>query len=337
MNDRYCRQIPLLGKKAQSNLENNSILIIGAGGVGSPLSLYLAGSGIGTLGIIDFDNVDLTNLHRQILFSEEDIGKNKARQGAQKLKTLNSEINIKPYAEKLTIKNAKQIFQEYELIIDGSDNFQTRYLANDICCQLNLPLISASIYKSQIQIATINPKVACYRCIFPEPPPPNIIQTCSLSGIIGSTSGIAGSVAASIAIQIISNSTALDSKILRINCDNYSSEQLEFRKNPTCRSCKDKLVTWPAVNYRIRLDDIELNDYMVIDIRELYEDRSEILVLNQLHSPFSELINNLPQLPNKKILIYCSQGVRSEYAAHLLRSRGFEAFSLGLSVDGKFN
>lgn len=330
MNDRYCRQITLLGKEGQSNLENNSILIIGAGGVGSPLSLYLAGSGIGTLGIIDFDNVDLTNLHRQILFSEEDIGKNKARQGAQKLKTLNSGININPYAEKLTIKNAKQIFQEYELIIDGSDNFQTRYLANDICCQLNLPLISASIYKSQIQIATINPKVACYRCIFPEPPPPNIVQSCSLSGIIGSTSGIAGSVAASIAIQIISHKIDLHSKILRVNCENYSSEQLELIRNPTCRACQEKLISWPAIDYSINLDNINPTDYFVIDIREVWEDLSETPVLNHLHLPFSELIKNIPLLPDKKILVLCSRGVRSEYAAHLLRNKGYEAFSLGL-------
>ncbi|RAP34875.1 hypothetical protein B1207_14370 [Legionella quinlivanii] len=336
MNNRYCRQIPILGKEGQYNLENTSVLIIGAGGVGSPLSLYLAGSGISTLGLIDFDDVDLTNLHRQILFSEKDIGKNKALQGVQKLKTLNSGISINPYAEKLTIKNAKEIFHKYELIIDGSDNFQTRYLANDICCQLNLPLISASIYKSQIQIATINPKVACYRCIFPEPPPPNIVQSCSLSGIIGTTSGIAGSIAASIAIQIICHKTPLESKLLRINCDDFSSEKLELLKNPTCTSCKAKLVTWPAISYRIRLEDIEVNDYIVIDVRELNEDRSKMLVLNQLHLPFSELIKSLPQLPYKKILVYCSQGVRSEYVAHLLRTRGFEAFSLGvcISLDG---
>lgn len=329
MNSRYCRQIPIIGKEGQKNLETSSILVIGSGGIGSPLLLYLAGAGVGRLGIIDFDSVDLSNLQRQILFTENDIGQNKAIQASKHLNDFNSDIKIHTYPEKLTLTNAKDIFKKYDLIIDGSDNFQTRYLTNDICCQLNLPLISVSIFQSQIQIVVIDPKEACYRCIFPTPPPPNIIQNCSISGIIGANAGIAGSMAASIAIQIITHSSKkFFNKVIKINCNDYSINKFDFAKLSECDSCSKKLISWPAISNSINLNDINLEDYLVVDIRELSEDRSQILTSKQQHFPFSELIKNPIQLPNVKILLYCSRGIRSEYAANLLRNKGYDASSL---------
>lgn len=329
MNSRYCRQIPIIGKAGQKSLETSSILVIGSGGVGSPLLLYLAGAGVGKLGIIDFDSVDLSNLQRQILFVENDIGQNKAIQASKHLKDFNSDINIHTYSEKLTILNAKDIFKKYDLIIDGSDNFQTRYLTNDICCQLNLPFISASIFQSQIQIVVVDPKEACYRCIFPTPPPPNIIQNCSMSGIIGANAGIAGSMSASIAIQIITNSSKkFFNQVIKINCNDYSINKFDFSKLSECSSCSKKLILWPALSNSINLNDINLEDYLVVDIRELSEARSQILSSQQQHLPFSQLIKNPNQLPKVKILLYCSRGIRSEYAANLLRSKGYDASSV---------
>lgn len=330
MNDRYYRQIPILGEEGQRHLANKAILVIGAGGVGSPLLLYLASAGTGKLGVVDFDELELTNLHRQILFTEKDIGKNKASRGAIRLKALNAEISIKSYTEKLNLANAKPLFAKYDLIIDGSDNFQTKYLANDICCQLNLPLISVSIDRSQAQIIIIDPQKACYRCIFPEPPPPNLVQNCSISGIIGATAGIAGSMAASIAIQLITSpSQDLFSQLFKINCTDYSIDKFTFNSNSSCKSCGEKKLSWPALSYKLNLNDINVDDYYVVDIKELSEDNSAKLSAQQISLPFSELFKNPTQLPKEKILLYCSQGIRSEYAAHLLRKLGYEAYSVG--------
>ncbi|RUR19921.1 thiamine biosynthesis protein ThiF [Legionella sp. km535] len=329
MNIRYSRQIPIIEPEGQNKLENASVLVIGAGGVGSPLLMYLAGAGIGKLGIIDFDTVDLSNLHRQILFSENDLGVNKANQGKKRLQQFNSEIKINTYTEKLSIDNAKDIFKKYSLIIDGSDNFQTKYLANDICCQLDLPLISASIYQSQIQIVVINPSQGCYRCLFPAPPPPNLVQNCSISGVIGANAGIAGSMTASMAIQMIAHKTSeFNNIIMKINCDKYSINKLKFVKEPNCCACTKKTLSWPAISCNIELEDVDINNCLLIDLREASEDRSQRTALNYQHLPFSEFIKNPNQLPKVKLILFCSRGNRSEYAAHLLRNEGYDASSV---------
>ena len=335
MNDRYCRQISLIGKEGQERLKNSSVLLIGAGGIGSPLSMYLAGSGVGKLGIIDFDTVELSNLHRQILFDETMVGKPKAQEGAKRLKKINSKIRLSIHNVALDEVNAETILKQYDLIIDGSDNFKTRYLANDMCCRLALPLISTSIFQSQIQVLTTDSKTSCYRCMFPEPPPPNLVQDCTVSGVLGATAGIAGSLAASIAIRILSTAEeSLFGQLLLFDCKTYSSEIIKFRMNSTCPACKHHNLLWPAISFGISINDIRLSDYLVVDIRELDESRINLLTNKQIHIPFSQLISSTPYLPKKKILLYCSHGNRSDYACYILRKAGYDAHSLKYGVEG---
>ncbi|MFZ2316049.1 MAG: ThiF family adenylyltransferase [Gammaproteobacteria bacterium] len=331
MSNRYSRQIIMIGQNGQDRLLSSSVLVIGAGGVGCPLLLYLAGSGVGKISIIDPDTVDISNLHRQILFTVDDLGKYKAIIAEERLRELNPNISISSHIKKLTLSNAKNLFQDYDLIIDGSDNFQTRYLVNDICCQLELPFVSASIYQSQVQIMQVNPKHACYRCVFPIPPPPTLVENCDLSGIIGATAGIAGSIAASIAIQMLLHKhDDFTSQLIKFNNNMYSTDKFDLSHKLDCPACINRSISWPALNYKLNIEEINLDDYLVIDLREFSEDRSKILSKSQQHIPFSSFLLNLEQLPNVKILFYCTRGIRSDYAAHYMRAKGIEASSVSL-------
>ena len=272
--DRYCRQISLIGESNQLKISKASILVIGTGGIGSPLLLYLVAGGIGTVGFIDHDYVTASNLHRQILFDENDIGSPKSLVTYNKLKSLNSEIILNEYNSRLSIENARNIFLKYDLIIDGSDNFKTRYLVNDICCQLNKPFISSSIFQNKIQIIFFDINNGCYRCIFPEPPPPFLMQNCSEAGVLGPTAGIAGSMAASLAIKYFTDPIDMPvQKIISFDANKLKTDHLPFSQNKLCISCHHKIVSWPAKDYSLIRKDINLGDYLIIDIREHSEDR----------------------------------------------------------------
>ena len=248
-SDRYCRQISLIGEANQLKLANASILVVGAGGIGSPLLLYLASAGVGRLGFIDHDSVTISNLHRQILFSENDIGLLKSAITYDRLKSLNSEIELQEYNSKLTLENARSILSEYDLIIDGSDNFKTRYLVNDICCQLNKPFLSASIFQNKIQINFFDIRQGCYRCIFPEPPPPFLMNNCSDAGVLGATTGVAGSMTATLAMKyFIDQSSMPILKIITFDNSNFKTDQLPFSQRSNCKGCHHKSISWPTEN-----------------------------------------------------------------------------------------
>jgi sulfur-carrier protein adenylyltransferase/sulfurtransferase len=328
-SERYCRQITLIGEASQQKLAEASVLVIGAGGIGSPCLLYLGAGGIGKIGIIDHDLVTLSNLHRQILYTEHDIGSPKSSIAYQKLTSLNSNITLCEYNSKLTIENATDIISNYDLIIDGSDNFKTRYLVNDICCQLNKPFISSSIFQNRIQTIFFDITHGCYRCVFPEPPPPFLMNNCSEAGVLGAVTGIAGSITAALAIKYLINQDDIDiQKIITFNGDNFKTEHFAFSKKELCSACHHKSISWPTKDFNLNLQNIDLTNYMVIDIRENNEDRKIKLTDKELHIPFSQLLELPNYIPHKKLLIYCISGLRSDYAAHFLNKNGFQAYSL---------
>lgn len=333
MHERYCRQLKSIGEEGQRKLANSAVFVIGAGGIGSPLLLYLAGAGIGRLGFIDDDTVDYSNLHRQILFREPDQGKTKASVALQSLKALNSTIRIEAFSERLNLNNAYRLFQTYDLIIDGSDNFQTRYLVNDFCCQLEKPLLSASIYRDDIHMLAIQPDQGCYRCLFPEPPPPTLMGNCSLAGVIGAMTGMAGSMACAMALSRLQQDSSPQQSFLSVfNGKTFQYHRQRIVQQPQCVACQQKQISWPSISYSIDAKDIQWKNYVVVDVREHHEDRSILVPNTQKHTPFSTLLQSVPDYPRQPLLLYCQSGHRSEYAVHLLRKKGITAHSLNGGV-----
>lgn len=331
--ERYCRQINLIGEESQQILLQSSVLIVGAGGIGSPLLMYLVTAGIGKIGVIDSDKVDLSNLHRQILFNEDDLGKFKAIIAVNKLRRMNSAIDIQAYNCKLQKNNAEKIISNYDLIIDCSDNFKTRYLINDICCS-GKPLISSSIFQNLIYLMFIDTTTGCYRCAFPEPPPPNLMSNCSDMGIIGASAGIAGSMAAKLAIQYFTNRSSLPkNKIIGFDSDNMVINHHNYNKNTSCLSCVHRIDSWPAIDYGMELSEINLDDFIIIDVRECHEDRQVRLSINELHIPFSQIQKEDSLFSRGEYLLYCQTGSRSDYASFLLQKKGIQAFSLKRGVQ----
>jgi len=326
---RYSRQIKLLGEVNQQKLTEVSVLVIGAGGIGSPCLLYLVAAGIGKVGIIDHDVVTLSNLHRQVLYTEHDVGNSKSSVAFTKLSSLNSNVNLSEHNTKLSIENATNIISNYDLIIDGSDNFKTRYLVNDICCQLNKPFINSSIFQNGIQTILFDIKHGCYRCVFPEPPPPFLMNDCSEAGVLGPTTGIAGSITAALAIKYLINQDVKDlNKILTFNSESFQTKAFVFSQNKHCSACHYKRLSWPTINFNLQLQRTNLADYLIIDTRENDEDRKIKLSNRDLHIPFGQLLRFPNHIPHEKLLIYCKSGLRSDYAANFLRKNGFSAFSL---------
>ena len=229
---RYSRQIilPEIGEVGQGILLNSKILVIGAGGLGSPCLLYLASSGVGEIGIIDFDEVEIHNLQRQIIHETSDIGRNKTLSAKDALNDLNPDIKINTYTEKLTGKNFEELFLNYDLIIDGSDNYETRFLINDYCHKLKKPLVTAAILGFEGQVIAFKSHLEnqpCYRCIYPDLPPEGTMPNCSLNGIFAPTAGVAGSLQASLALKIL---LGIDEKNLTKNMIIFNLKDSSFRK-----------------------------------------------------------------------------------------------------------
>ena len=334
--NRYSRQISLIGENGQENLRRGSILIVGAGGIGSPASIYLIAAGIGTIGIIDHDIVEITNLQRQILYTEKDIGKQKVDIARNRLAALNPNVNLLTFSEQLSIENAARIIGKFDLVIDGSDNFKTRYLVNDICCQLNIPFINASVFQYSIQLTFFDITNGCYRCAFPEPPPPLLISNCAESGVLGPTTGIAGSMAASWGIQFFIEKHQLPTQVIKcVSSLNIEINTFKYQKNHNCSSCCQLQLAWPAISpFDVHVENIRLTNFVIIDIRENHEDRSKQLSASDSHIPLSSLDRYTENLQaEEKILLYCQSGVRSSYAAYVLNKLGVKAYSLAGGIN----
>lgn len=251
--ERYSRQIilPEVGGKGQEKLLNASVLIVGAGGLGSPAALYLASAGVGKVGIVDSDKVELNNLQRQILHSEKDVGRPKVDSAKDRINGINQDVEIVPYDIRLTSENIMDIIKEYDMVVDGSDNFPTKYLVNDACILSNKPLSHGGIFRYDGQAITILPyQSACYRCLFPEPPPPGVVPSCQEAGILGAVAGIIGTIQANEVLKyILGLGNLLTGKLLIFDALDGSFRRVNVPKNSKCPLCGENPTVTELINY----------------------------------------------------------------------------------------
>src|SRR5487761_1328987 len=343
---RYGRHliIPEVGLEGQRRLKAARVLVIGTGGLGSPSSLYLAAAGVGTIGLIDFDTIDETNLHRQILFSEKQLGKSKVQSAKERLLEANPNIMIKTYEEPLTSENALQIFKGYDVIVDGTDNFPTRYLTNDACVKLGKPNVYASIFRFEGQTTVFDSKKGpCYRCLYPKPPPPGLVPSCAEGGVLGVLPGLVGLIQATEAIKLIlGKGEPLVGRLLLYDALSMTFDELKIKRNPKCPVCGPnpeimKLIDYEAFCGIQREPDVasvmpmqlsqELKDgrkVLLLDVREPHEwdivhiNGAKLIPLGQLPERVSELDSA------DEIVPYCHTGGRSARATDFLRGIGYK-------------
>ena len=347
---RYSRHLimPEVGMEGQLKLARAKVLMIGAGGLGAPLGLYLAAAGVGRLGIVDFDVVDLTNLQRQVTFSTSDVGRPKLDAAKDRLAGLNPKIQIDTYTTRLTSQNALDLFRDYDIIVDGTDNFPTRYLVNDACVLLGKPNVYGSIFRFEGQATVFNyPGGPCYRCLYPEPPPPGLVPSCAEGGVLGVLPGIIGSIQAMETIKLIlGNGQPLVGRLLLFDALAMNFRELRLRKNPACAICGPNRTINELIDYEefcgIRGEETPANtagipeitsrelkarldrgdDLFILDVRETHE--YQICNLNGHLIPLGELTRRVHELDSsREIVAHCRSGKRSADAVQFLKQAGF--------------
>lgn len=352
---RYGRQIvlPEIGLDGQRRLAAARVLVIGAGGLGSPAALYLAAAGVGTLGLAEFDVVDETNLHRQILFGTADVGRPKLEVAVERLKDANPHVRLEPLDGRFDAGNALERVAAYDLVVDGSDNFPTRYLVNDACVRVGRPLVWGSVFRFEGQVSLFaTPDGPCYRCLFPEPPPPGLVPSCAEAGVFGALPGVIGSLQAAQAIQWIAGVGApLVGRLLLFDSLAGSFREVRLPKDPACPRCAPGRRDAPLETYSdvceipgdaFEIEPLDLarrlgggEPIALLDVREPFE--RELAVLpGDLWIPLRELPRRLDELPaDRPIVVYCHVGGRSERAVELLRRSGRpRAYNLAGGIDG---
>ena len=249
---RYSRHIimPQIGGRGQRRLLEAKVLLIGAGGLGSPAALYLAAAGVGTLGIVDFDEVDITNLQRQILHRNDDIGRPKVESASDTIAGINPDVRVNQHRLQLTSQNALEVLEPYDIVVDGSDNFPTRYLVNDACVMLGKPCVHGSIFLFEGQASTFMPGKGCYRCLYPTPPPPGMVPNCAEAGVLGVLPGVVGSIQAVETIKVILGvGETLSGRLLLFDALNMEMRQVKVRRNPGCPVCGDHPTVTELIDY----------------------------------------------------------------------------------------
>lgn len=343
---RYGRHliIPEVGLKGQRRLKASKVLVIGSGGLGSPISLYLAAAGVGTMGLVDFDVIDETNLHRQILYTDKDVGKSKVQTAQGRLSEVNPNTNFITYEEQLTSKNALEIFKGYDVIVDGTDNFPTRYLSNDACVMLGKPNVYGSVFRFEGQATVFDPKQGgpCYRCLYPKPPPPGLVPSCAEGGVLGVLPGLIGLIQATETVKlIIGEGEPLVGRLLIYDALGMTFDELKIKKNPKCPVCSPnpeitKLIDYEAFCGVQREPDVEVvtplqlsqeiksgKNILLLDVREPHEweishiEGAKLIPLGQLPERVNELGSALEIVP------YCHTGMRSARATEFLKGLGF--------------
>ena len=315
-----------IGESGQLKLKQTKVLVIGAGGLGCPILQYLAGAGVGTIGIIDDDIIDISNLHRQILYSYEDIGKFKAQVAAAKLSRLNPFIKFEMHLNKVTPKNAVQMFSKYDIIVDGTDNFPTRYLVNDAAVLTDKPLVFGSIYKFDGQVSVFNYKNGpTYRCLYPKPPSSGQGMNCSDIGVLGVLPGIIGSLQANEVLKIILGlGHVLSGRLLTFDALSLKQRILNFERNPAghieeLEEDYEHFCDISEIDYKNY--EAHKSDFNVLDVRTLYE--REQYAIESIHIPLDVLIKRIDEIPkDKTLLVYCKTGIRSRIALQSLRENG---------------
>ena len=345
---RYSRQmaIPEISKEGQKKLKNASVLIVGLGGLGSPASIYLASAGVGRLGICDFDKVDLSNVHRQIMYGVQDLGLKKTEAAKKHLENLNPHIDVEIHDLKLDSSNAKEIINSYDIVLDGSDNFPTRYLVNDACKLTNRLNVHASVFRFDAQISVFcHNEGPCYRCMFPEPPKPGDVPSCADAGVVGAHVGIVGSMQALEAIKIITGiGEPLIGRVAIFDSLTMEMRHLKLAKDKDCKLCGSNPSIKDLIDYEFFCGSplgFELNAINEITVSELFayrenkkkhvlldvREKQEIAIAKIENShwiPMNEVPKRLNEIdPSKKIVVYCKSGMRSANVVNFLKSAGF--------------
>jgi sulfur-carrier protein adenylyltransferase/sulfurtransferase len=347
---RYSRHLimPEVGMEGQLKLKKAKVLCIGTGGLGAPLGLYLAAAGVGQLGLVDFDVVDFTNLQRQVLFGTSDVGRPKITAAADRLRNLNPEIRVDAIEARLSSENALELFQDYDIIVDGTDNFPTRYLVNDACVLLGKPNVYGSIFRFEGQITVFGyPDGPCYRCLYPEPPPPGLVPSCAEGGVLGVLPGIVGTIQAAETLKLIlGKGQPLVGRLLLFDALAMKFRELKLRKNPDCPVCGTHRTVTKLIDYaefcgirgeeapstvtnipeitptelKTRLD--RGDDLYILDVREPHE--YQICNLHGHLIPLGELPRRVHELDSsREIVAHCRSGKRSAEAVEFLQKAGF--------------
>src|SRR5205814_6056525 len=347
---RYSRHLimPEVGLDGQQKLKAARVLCIGTGGLGSPLALYLAAAGVGTLGLVDFDVVDFTNLQRQVIHFTSDVGRLKLESAREKIAAINPYVNVKTFETKLTSQNALEIFSGFDIIVDGTDNFPTRFLVNDACVFTGKPNVYGSIFRFEGQASVFAAKDGpCYRCLYPEPPPPGLVPSCAEGGVLGILPGLVGLIQATEAIKlIIGKGEPLIGRLLLVDALGMRFRELKLRKNPDCVVCGKNPSVTKLIDYEefcgIRGEEVEAevttsemqveelkerldrgDDLFILDVREPHE--YQICNLGGHLIPLGDLPNRVNELDtSKEIVAHCRSGVRSAKAVNFLRQAGFK-------------
>jgi len=347
---RYSRHLimPEVGLRGQQKLKAAKVLCIGAGGLGSPLALYLGAAGVGTIGIVDFDVVDYTNLQRQIIHATADVGRPKLDSAAEKIKAMNPFVNIRKFETRLSSDNALDLFKEFDIIIDGTDNFPTRYLVNDACVLTGKPNVYGSIFRFEGQVSVFATKEGpCYRCLYPEPPPPGLVPSCAEGGVLGILPGLVGVMQATEAIKLILGSgDPLIGRLLLVDALGMKFRELKLRKHADCPACGKHPTITKLIDYQefcgirgeeapveetmseMQVEELKArlergDDLFILDVREPHE--YDICNLGGHLIPLGEIPSRVHELDtSREIVAHCRSGVRSAKAVNFLRQAGFK-------------
>ena len=354
---RYSRHLimPEVGMQGQRRLKGARVLCVGAGGLGAPASLYLTAAGVGTLGLVDFDTIDFSNLQRQVLFTTADVGRPKLQAAAARLSGLNPEVRVVTHETRLTAQNALEIFRDYDVVVDGADNFPTRYLVNDACVLLGKPNAYGSIFRFDGQASVFATRGGpCYRCLYPEPPPPGLVPSCAEGGVLGVLPGIVGTIQAAEAIKLITGiGETLAGRLLLFDALTMEFRMMKLRRDPNCPVCGDRPTVTALIDYeqfcgiapartassgglppewetsveslKARID--RQDPVWILDVREPHE-AAICRIAGATLIPLGELPKRLAEIPHgasaPDIVVHCKMGGRSAKAVRLLREQGFD-------------
>lgn len=359
---RYSRHLllPEVGMEGQQKLKAAKVLCVGTGGLGSPLAFYLAAAGVGTLGLIDFDVVDASNLQRQIIHSTKDIGRLKLDSAEEKLQALNPYMKIVKYNTMLLSNNAMEIFKDFDIVADGTDNFPTRYLVNDACVLSGKPNVYGSIFRFEGQASVFATKQGpCYRCLYPEPPPPGLVPSCAEGGVLGILPGLVGIIQATEVIKLIlGQGDPLIGRLLLVDSLGMRFRELKLRKNPDCPVCGTHPTVTALIDYEQfcgiqpaaatdaklvnGIEQIDVTtfkqqrdagkDYFLLDVREPHE--FKIAQIGGYLLPLGDLQKRVGELDkNRDIVVQCKSGGRSQKAAEFLQQSGFKVKNLAGGIQ----
>jgi adenylyltransferase/sulfurtransferase len=345
---RYSRHLilPEVGMEGQGKLKNARVLLVGTGGLGSPMALYLAAAGVGTIGLVDFDTVDYSNLQRQVIHGTKDIGRKKLDSAAESMLDINPHVQIVRHETALSSENALGIIKDYDIVADGTDNFPTRYLVNDACVLLKKPNVYGSIFRFEGQASVFAYEDGpCYRCLYPEPPPPGLVPSCAEGGVLGILPGVVGLLQATEVVKLILGiGDTLKGRLVLYDALGMRFRELKLRRNPECPVCGDHPTVTQLIDYyqfcgvpktatptegnEIEVQEVKSridrgDNFFLLDVREPHEHQIARIAFARL-VPLGELPRRLAEIPrDRDIVVHCKSGVRSAKAAALLRENGF--------------